>query len=66
MDDADIGGERNGGKRGRGSPGKGAFVAAVETTPEGKPIRLKLRRVMGFRRAEIMTLATRNFAPASM
>jgi hypothetical protein len=41
------------------------IVAAVETTPEGKPIRLKLRRVKGFRRAEIATLAQRNFHPAS-
>lgn len=65
IDDAYLGGERNGGKRGRGSPGKTPIVAAVETTPEGKPIRLKLRRVKGFRRAEIATLAQRNFHPAS-
>lgn len=31
IDDAYLGGERNGGKRGRGAPGKQAFVAAVET-----------------------------------
>jgi transposase-like protein len=65
VDDAYLGGERNGGKRGRGSPGKTPIVAAVETTPQGQPIRLQLRRVKGFRRAEIATLATRNFAPAS-
>src|ERR1700757_3422517 len=65
IDDAYLGGERNGGKRGRGSPGKTPIVAAVEPTPEGKPIRLKLRRVKGFRRAEIATLAQRNFHPAS-
>src|ERR1700745_3791165 len=64
IDDAYLGGERNGDKRGRGSPGKTPIVAAVETTPEGKPIRLKLRRVKGFRRAEIATLAGRNFHPA--
>ena len=29
---ADLGGERRGGKRGRGAPGKTPFVAAVETT----------------------------------
>src|SRR4051794_32175219 len=40
-------------------------MAAVETTPQGQPVRLKLRRVRGFRRAEIAALATRNFAPAS-
>jgi transposase-like protein len=65
VDDAYLGGERNGGKRGRGAPGKTPIVAAVETTPQGQPIRLQLRRVKGFRRAEIATLATRNFAPAS-
>ena len=65
VDDAYLGGERNGGKRGRGSPGKTPIVAAVETTPQGKPIRLQLRRVKGFRRAEIVTLAKRNFNPAS-
>jgi transposase-like protein len=65
IDDAYLGGERNGGKRGRGSPGKTPIVAAVETTPERKPIRLKLRRVKGFRRAEIATLARRSFQPAS-
>jgi hypothetical protein len=65
VDDAYLGGERNGGKRGRGSASKTPIVAAVETTPQGKPIRLQLRRVKGFRRAEIVTLAKRNFNPAS-
>jgi transposase-like protein len=65
VDDAYLGGERNGGKRGRGSPGKTPIVAAVETTPQGKPIRLQLRRVKGFRRAEITALAKRNFRSAS-
>jgi hypothetical protein len=65
IDDAYLGGKRNGGMRGRGSPGKTPIVAAVETTPEGKPIRLKLRRVKDFRRAEIATLAQRNFHLAS-
>ena len=59
VDDAYLGGERNGGKRGRGSPCKTPIVAAVETTPQGKPIRLKLRRVKGFRRAEITALRSR-------
>jgi transposase-like protein len=37
IDDAYLGGERAGGKRGRGAPGKTPFVVAVETTAEGKP-----------------------------
>ena len=39
IDDAYLGGERHGGKRGRGAPGKTPFVAAVETTAAGKPVR---------------------------
>ena len=53
MDDAYLGGERRGGKRGRGAPGKTPFVAAVETTEEGEPVRVKFSRVLGFRKAEI-------------
>jgi Transposase zinc-ribbon domain/ISXO2-like transposase domain len=34
VDDAYLGGERSGGKRGRGSPGKTPFVAAVETSED--------------------------------
>ena len=65
MDDAYLGGERSGGKRGRGSPGKTPIVAAVETTPEGQPVRLKPRRVAGFRRKAVATLARRAIAPES-
>src|ERR671938_1289763 len=42
MDDAYLGGERYGGERGRGAAGKTPIVAAVETTPERKPRRLRL------------------------
>ena len=38
IDDAYLGGERAGGKTGRGSENKVPFIAAVQTTPEGKPI----------------------------
>jgi transposase-like protein len=48
MDDAYIGGKRKGGKRGRGSSGKTPFIAAVETTEDGKPQRMKLQRVSSF------------------
>ena len=56
-----VGGERAGGKRGRGAAGKTPFVAAVETTQEGKPVRLKLRRVAGFRSASIAAFAKQSF-----
>ena len=42
LDDAYLGGERSGGKRGRGAAGKTPFVAAVETTAERRPRKLEL------------------------
>ena len=63
IDDAYLGGERSGGKRGRGAPGKTPFVAAVETTTEGKPVRLKLRRVTNFCASSIAGFAKRSLDP---
>ena len=65
IDDAYLGGERRGGKRGRGAPGKTPFVAAVETTAEGKPVRLKLRRFTSFCAASIAGFAKRSLDPDS-
>ena len=44
MDDAYLGGVRSGGKRGWGAPGKTPFVAAVSTSPEGRPRKAKPAR----------------------
>jgi transposase-like protein len=63
IDDAYLGGERSGGKRGRGAPGTTPFVAAVETTPKGKPVRLKLGRVASFCSASISSFAKRSLDP---
>src|SRR5215217_1450835 len=65
VDDAYLGGERHGGKRGRGAAGETPIVAAVETTAERKPKRLKLAVVEGFREKEVEGLAERDFAPGS-
>jgi ribosomal protein L37AE/L43A len=65
VDDAYLGGERPGGKRGRGAAGKTPFVAAVETTPERKPRRLRLSVVKGFRKREVERIAKRDFAPGT-
>jgi ribosomal protein L37AE/L43A len=65
IDDAYLGGERSGGKRGRGAAGKTPIIAAVETTPERKPKRLRLTVVKGFRKKEIEKLARRDFAAGS-
>src|SRR4051812_38073446 len=63
VDDAYLGGERPGGKRGRGAAGKTPIVAAVETTVERRPRRLRLSVVKGFRKKEVERLAERDFAP---
>ena len=65
MDDAYLGGARAGGKRGRGAPGKTPFVAAVSTSPEGRPRKVKLVPVKGFRKREIARGAKRWLAPGS-
>src|ERR671939_137548 len=65
VDDAYLGGERPGGKRGRGAAGKTPIVAAVETTPERKPKRLRLSVVKGFRKKEVERIAERDFAPGT-
>jgi ribosomal protein L37AE/L43A len=44
IDDAYLGGEHPGGKRGRGSENKIPIVAAVQTTPDGQPIVACLRQ----------------------
>ena len=64
IDDAYLGGELRG-KRGRGALGKTPIIVAMETTPEGQPVRLKLRRVNGFRRKEVEKLARRSLDPPS-
>ena len=65
VDDAYLGGERSGGKRGRGAAGKQPFVAAVETTADRKPRRLRLNLVKGFRKREVERIARRDLAPGS-
>ena len=65
MDDAYLGGERGGGKAGRGSPGKKSIVVAVETTDDGRPRRIKLRRIARFKRRRVKSLAKRIIAPGA-
>lgn len=48
VDDAYLGGERTGGKVGRGSENKVPFVAAASLSDEGHPLRVKLTPVSGF------------------
>lgn len=67
LDDAYLGGEKRwdeGGKRGRGSPNKIPFVAAVATR-EGKPVAVHLRRVTGFTKEQIGLYAKTSLAPGA-
>src|SRR3954453_17347833 len=65
IDDAYLGGERTGGKRGRGAAGKTPIVAAVETTAERRPRRLRLSVVKGFRKREVEKLAKAVIEPGA-
>ena len=65
MDDAYLGGARSGGKRGRGAAGKTPFIAAVETTIERRPRRIKLKTVKGFRKKEVERFAKAEIEPRS-
>jgi len=60
MDDAYWGGERHGGSVGRGSPGKTPFVAALQCSPEGHPIAMRMDVVPGFRKKVLADWAKRH------
>lgn len=62
MDDAYLGGHRHG-KRGRGAAGKQPFVAAVSTSDERRPRKMKLLPVKGFRKKVVKALAERHLTP---
>ena len=56
IDDAYLGGERTGCKRGRGADGKTPFVAAVQTTQDHQPAKIKLSVVKGFTKKALGTV----------
>ncbi len=64
MDDVYLGGHRPG-KRGRGAAGKQPFVAAVSTSDDRRPRKMKLLPVRGFRKEEVKKLASQHLAPTS-
>ena len=64
IDDAYLGGERSGGKPGRGSENKVPFVAAVQTTPDGQPQFVCLRQ-QPFTHEEVAVFAARSIAPSA-
>jgi transposase-like protein len=62
MDDAYLGGHRPG-KRGRGAAGKQPFVAAVATSDDRRPRKMKLLPIKGFRNKAVKELAKEHLAP---
>jgi len=63
MDDAYLGGERPGGKAGRGSENKIPIVAAVSLNEAGHPIHAKITAVAGFSSEVIGNWAAQHLAP---
>jgi hypothetical protein len=60
-----LGGEQRGGKRGRGTPDTVPFITAVETTADGRPLKMKLNVVAWFQRQEISRWSQRQLEPHS-
>lgn len=60
VDDAYLGGERQGGKVGRGSENKVPLIAAVQTTESGKPV------LCCFKQCPFTTQAVRDFVATSL
>jgi len=65
LDDVYWGGEYHGSKRGRGSPNKTPFVAAVSVNSEGHPISMNMNVVNGFRSREIARWAKHHLSTES-
>lgn len=65
VDDAYLGGERSGGKVGRGAPGKTPFVAAVQTSADGKPMLMRLLPVPGFTNEALKVWAANSRMPTA-
>jgi hypothetical protein len=59
-----LGGERSGGKTGRGSGNKMPFVAAVQATPDGQPQFVRLRQ-QPFTHQQVAVLVARSIAPSA-
>lgn len=66
LDDVYWGGERRGGKRGRGSANKVPFVAAVSLNEDYHPIAMNMNVVKGFRVTEIARWANHHLQSGSL
>lgn len=66
IDDAYLGGERSGGKAGRGAENKVPFVAAVQTNDQGHPFYVRLDPVPGFTQEALSQWGQRYVAPGTV
>lgn len=65
IDDAYLGGEKPGGKAGRGSENKVPFIAAVQTNEKHHPLYVVFSRVKAFSSAEVKAWADRSLVPTT-
>lgn len=65
VDDAYLGGERSGGKVGRGSENKVSFIAAVSLSEDNRPLRIRLTPVSGFTLKAVAAWSRDHLAPGS-
>jgi len=66
VDDAYIGGELRGGKRGRGSQNKTPILMAIQIARKGNPTMACVSRIDGFYRATVRDWARRHLAPETL
>ena len=65
MDDSYLGGEANGGKRGRGSENKAPFIAAVQKNKEGHPLYAVFSPVKTFSKEEVESFSLAHIDPSA-
>ena len=63
--DAYIGGERTGGKVGRGAEGKTPFVVAIQTDIDGRLQKIALHKLSGFTNEQIDAFAKKKLKPTA-
>lgn len=66
VDDAYLGGAHPGGKRGRGSQNKVPFIAAVQTSPEGRPLYAMFSKIKTFGREDVKAWAIAHLTATSV
>lgn len=66
IDDAYLGGELQGGKRGRGSENKVPFIAAVQVNDDGKPLYAKFTPVPAFSREAVTAWAKQHLVKGTI